>query len=107
MTKPNTGDCEFQQVGDQILLVNGMLHQHPICGNTCDHDSEHANVAWKGVSSLSEITTGGYYYLTKDIDRTQTWNLTNAKVVLCLNGYNITANANVDVIKISNTAQFI
>lgn len=103
----NTGDCEFQQVGDQILLVNGMLHQHPICGNTCDHDSEHANVAWKGVSSLSEITTGGYYYLTKDIDRTQTWNLTNAKVVLCLNGYNITANANVDVIKISNTAQFI
>ena len=103
----NTGDCEFQQVGDQILLVNGMLHQHPICGNTCDHDSEHANVAWKGVSSLSEITTGGYYYLTKDIDRTQTWNLPNAKVVLCLNGHNITANANVDVIKISNTAQFI
>lgn len=103
----NTGDCEFRQVGDQILLVNGMLHQHPICGNTCDHDSEHANVAWKGVSSLSEITTGGYYYLTKDIDRTQTWNLPNAKVVLCLNGHNITANANVDVIKISNTAQFI
>ena len=27
-----TGDCEFQQVGDQILLVNGTLHQHPICG---------------------------------------------------------------------------
>ena len=103
----NTGDCEFQQVGDQILLVNGMLHQHPICGNTCDHDSEHVNVAWKGVSSLSEITIGGYYYLTKDIDRTQTWNLPNAKVVLCLNGHNITANANVDVIKISNTAQFI
>lgn len=103
----NTGDCEFQQVGDQILLVNGMLHQHPICGNTCDHDSEHVNVAWKGVSSLSEITIDGYYYLTKDIDRTQTWNLPNAKVVLCLNGHNITANANVDVIKISNTAQFI
>lgn len=45
--------------------------------------------------------------MTKDIDRTQTWNLPNAKVVLCLNGHNITANANVDVIKISNTAQFI
>ncbi len=102
----NTSD-KFQQVGDQILLVNGTLHQHPICGNTCDHDSEHANVAWKGVASLSEITTGGYYYLTKDIDRTQTWNLPNAKVVLCLNGHNITANANVDVIKISNIAQFI
>lgn len=94
-------------VADQILLVNGTLHQHPICGKTCDHDSEHANVAWKGVSSLSEITTGGYYYLTKDIDRTQTWNLPNAKVVLCLNGHNITANTNVDVIKISSYAQFI
>ena len=32
-----TGDCKFQQVGDQILLVNGTLHQHPICGKTCDH----------------------------------------------------------------------
>ena len=102
-----TGDCKFQQVGDQILLVNGTLHQHPICGNTCDHDSEHANVAWKGVSSLSEITTGGYYYLTQDIEQTQTWNLPDAKVVLCLNGYNITAKANVDVIKTSNYEQFI
>lgn len=102
-----TGDCEFQQVGDQILLVNGTLHQHPICGNTCDHDSEHANVAWKGVSLLSEITTGGYYYLTQNIEQTQTWNLPNDRVVLCLNGYNITANANVDVIKTSSYAQFI
>ncbi len=102
-----TDGCKFQQVGDQILLVNGTLHQHPICGNTCDHDSEHANVAWKGVSSLSEITTGGYYYLMKDIEQRQTWNLPNDKVVLCLNGYNITANANVDVIKTSSYAQFI
>lgn len=103
----NTGGCEFKQVGDQILLVNGTLHQHPICGKTCDHGDEHTDEAWKGVSSLNDITTGGNYYLTKDIDRTQTWNLTNAKVVLCLNGHNITANTNVDVIKISNTAQFI
>ena len=103
----NTGDCEFQQVGDQILLVNGMLHQHPICGNTCDHDSEHANVAWKGVSLLSEITTSGYYYLTCDINLNETWQLQSGNVVLCLNGHNITANANVDVIKISNIAQFI
>ena len=103
----NTGGCKFQQVGDQILLVNGTLHQHPICGKTCSHDGEHTDEAWKGVSSLSEITTGGYYYLTKDIDRTQTWNLPNDKVVLCLNGHNITANANVDVIKTSSYAQFI
>ena len=102
-----TGDCEFRQVGDQILLVNGTLHQHPICGKNCDHGGADTDEAWKGVSSLSEIKTGGYYYLTKDIDRTQTWNLPNAKVVLCLNGYNITANANVDVIKISSYAQFI
>ena len=102
-----TGDCEFRQVGDQILLVNGTLHQHPICGKNCDHGGADTDEAWKGVSSLSEIKTGGYYYLTKDIDRTQTWNLPNDRVVLCLNGYNITANANVDVIKISSYAQFI
>ena len=102
-----TGDCEFQQVGDQILLVNGTLHQHPICGKTCDHDVEHTDEAWKGVSSLNDITTGGNYYLTQDIEQTQTWSLTDAKVVLCLNGHNITAKANVDVIKISYNAQFI
>ena len=102
-----TGDCEFQQVGDQILLVNGTLHQHPICGKNCDHGGVDTDEAWKGVSSLNDIKTGGYYYLTQDIDRTQTWNLPNDKVVLCLNGYNITANANVDVIKTSSYAQFI
>lgn len=102
-----TDDCEFQQVGDQILLVNGTLHQHPICGKTCSHDVEHTDEAWKGVSSLDDITTGGYYYLTQDIEQTQTWSLTDAKVVLCLNGHNITANANVDVIKISYNAQLI
>ena len=103
----NTGDCEFRQVGDQILLVNGTLHQHPICGKNCDHGDAHTDEAWKGVSSLSEITTGGYYYLTQDIEQTQAWSLPNAKVVLCLNGHNITANADVDVIKISYNAQFI
>ena len=102
-----TGDCKFQQVGDQILLVNGTLHQHPICGKTCDHGDEHTDEAWKGVSSLNDITTGGNYYLTQDIEQTQTWNLPNDKVVLCLNGYNITAKANVDVIKTSNYEQFI
>ena len=103
----NTGDCEFQQVGNQILLVNGTLHQHPICGKTCNHDDTDTDEAWKGVSSLDDITTGGYYYLTQDIEQTQTWSLTDAKVVLCLNGHNITANANVDVIEISYNAQLI
>lgn len=103
----NTGGCKFQQVGDQILLVNGTLHQHPICGNTCDHGGADTDEAWKGVSSLDEIKTGGYYYLTQDIEQTQTWSLTDAKVVLCLNGHNITANADVDVIEISYNAQFI
>ena len=37
-----------------------------------------------------------------DIEQTQAWSLPSAKVVLCLNGHNITANADVDVIKISN-----
>ena len=102
-----TGDCEFRQVGDQILLVNGTLHQHPICGKTCNHGGADTDEAWKGVSSLDDITTSGNYYLTQDIEQTQTWILTDAKVVLCLNGHNITANTDVDVIKISYNAQFI
>lgn len=102
-----TDDCEFRQVGDQILLVNGTLHQHPICGKACNHGGADTDEAWKGVSSLDDITTSGNYYLTQDIEQTQTWNLPNARVVLCLNGHNITANTDVDVIKISYNAQFI
>ena len=100
-------DCKFQKVGDQILLVNGTLHQHPICGKACDHDVAHANEAWKGVSSLDEITTSGNYYLTQNIELKRAWTLQSGKVVLCLNGYNIIANADVDVIKILNNTQFI
>lgn len=94
---------------NEVILYSEVtkLHTHPVCGKTCEHDDAHTDEAWKGVSSLNDITTGGNYYLTQDIEQTQTWNLPNAKVVLCLNGHNITANANVDVIKISNTTQFI
>ena len=104
----NTDNTYSVQLIDYKLYVYyGDLHRHPICGKNCDHGDAHTDEAWKGVSSLSEITTGGYYYLTQDIEQTQAWSLTNAKVVLCLNGHNITANADVDVIKILNNAQFI
>ena len=82
------------------------LHTHPVCGKTCEHDDEHTEVVWRGVSSLDEITTGGYYYLTKDIELNKTWSPV-AGVKLCLNGHNITANADVDVITMPQSGSFM
>ena len=84
------------------------LHTHPVCGKTCEHDDEHTEEVWRGVSSLNEITTGGYYYLTKDIELDKTWSPA-AGVKLCLNGHNITANADgyvIDMPDVGNYTKF-
>ena len=82
------------------------LHTHPVCGKTCDHDGAHTDEVWKGVSSLDEITTGGNYYLTQNIELTKTWSPVPS-VKLCLNGHNITANADVDVITMPDSDSFM
>ena len=82
------------------------LHAHPVCGKTCNHDDAHADEVWRGVSSLDEITTSGNYYLTQNIELNKTWSPV-AGVKLCLNGHNITANADVDVITMPNSGNFM
>ena len=65
-------------------------HIHCICGGDTavgDHTS-HTNVTWTGVSSLSEITGTGSYYLTDDILMDRDLNITGT-VDLCLNGHQI------------------
>ena len=65
-------------------------HTHCICGGDTavgDHTS-HTNVTWTGVSSLSEITGTGSYYLTDDILMDRDLNITGT-VDLCLNGHQI------------------
>ncbi len=77
-------------------------HTHCVCGmnnlSTKGH-SCNKNQVWMGVSALSEITTGGYYYLKNDVvldqyvsnDKSYTcygWVVPD-NVVLCLNGHDI------------------
>ena len=89
-----------RQKDNTLVLVKGELpHQHPVCGKTCGHtgNEKHTDdIEWKPVSSLSDITEAGSYYLTKDVETSGTWEPTNG-VNLCLNGHSI---------KCTNTAEY-
>ena len=77
-------------------------HTHCVCGTNNLSTKSHScnkNQVWQGVSALSEITTGGYYYLKNDVvldqyvsnDKSYTcygWVVPD-NVVLCLNGHDI------------------
>ena len=77
-------------------------HTHCVCGTNNLSTKGHScnkNQVWQGVSALSEITTGGYYYLKNDVvldqyvsnDKSYTcygWVVPD-NVVLCLNGHDI------------------
>ena len=104
----DNADYTILRSDDEVIIYSKTtkLHTHPVCGKTCDHDVAHASVVWKGVSSLDEITTSGYYYLTQNIELTKTWSPVPG-VRLCLNGYNITANADVDVITMPDSGSFM
>jgi len=89
-----------RQKDNALVLVKGELpHEHPVCGKTCGHtgNEKHTDdIEWKPVSSLSDITEAGSYYLTKDVETSGTWELTDG-VNLCLNGHSI---------KCTNTAEY-
>ena len=79
----------IKKLDDKLVIVNGVLHEHPVCGATCNHTGDkHGDLVWTGISDLSKITGPGNYYLTNDIKLTQVWTPVN-NVNLCLNGYNI------------------
>ena len=52
---------------------------------------------WTGINSLDNNLSAGYYYLTDNVNLTETW-IPQNNVVLCLNGKKITMNAKQDVI---------
>lgn len=89
-----------RQKDNTLVLVKGELpHEHPICGEVCGHtgNEKHTDdIEWKPVSSLSDITEAGSYYLTKDVETSGTWEVTDG-VNLCLNGHSI---------KCTNTAEY-
>ena len=87
-----------------LVLKNGVPHIHPVCGATCTDGEDHEILEWKGISSLSDITKDGNYYLINDIPLSSTWTITDKKVNLCLNGHSIT-NTKVDyALNIGNSA---
>ncbi len=91
------GTVHAKAEGESEQNVTAEAHtQHCVCGTSDlevgDHTT-HGNVTWKGVSSLSDITEDGNYYLTQSVNPDTTWDC-NYNVNLCLNGNNITCNAN-------------
>ena len=75
-------------------------HTHCVCGKDehPDDGQEHQDKTWTGINSLRNNLSAGYYYLTDNVDLTETWTPQDG-VVLCLNGKTITMKAdNKDVI---------
>lgn len=81
-------------------------HTHCVCGTNNLNMKGHScnkNQVWKGIDDLSEITSGGYYYLKQDVTITSTDTYSSVStrgnqycglkisgdVALCLNGHSI------------------
>ena len=90
-----------------VLLSNGVIHAHPVCGVTCGHTTKHERLYWTGISDLSEIThpENTYYYLTDNVEVSSTWTPKDG-TVLDLNGKNITATSGGAVIKVEDGVDF-
>ena len=93
-------------VGGNVKLSATEPHRHPVCGATCGDSENHGNQTWIGVSNLTNITSGGYYYLTDNVKLNGTWTCTN-DVALCLNGKTITCAAEADAIKVAKNTTLI
>ena len=89
----------WQTGNDVKLTATKTLQEHPICGGICTDDN-HSNEVWKGISDLSQITSDGNYYLTKDVQLTGAWYFPSdvKNVKLCLHGKTITGAGGYDII---------
>ena len=74
----------------ELVLMNGVPHEHPVCGATCTDGEGHKTLEWTGISSLDDITGDGNYYLEKDITSLASTKQITGNVNLCLNGHEIT-----------------
>ena len=87
-------------VGGVVKLSATEPHRHPVCGATCGDSKTHGNQTWIGVSNLTDIKSGGYYYLTDNVALDDTWRCIN-NVALCLNGKTITGAPGVEAIRVA------
>ena len=108
ITSDAGGQYGILREGDEVNLYNGLPHKHLLCGTACSHDGEtHTDVlTWTAVSSLSEITKAGHYYLTQSVTQSSEWQPVDG-VVLCLNGYDIICSKDgANTIKLANGGSF-
>ena len=90
---------------EQVALAAGTGHTHPICGSTCE-DGNHNNVTWTGARDVTGLQADGHYYLMRDVTVSETWHPADG-VVLCLNGYSITATTrSINVIEVDKGKTF-
>ena len=81
-------------------------HQHPICGASCVDGENHDNVTWTGTRDVTGLQAGRHYYLMNDVKVSETWHPADG-VVLCLNGYSITAiTKSINVIEVDKGKTF-
>ena len=108
ITSDAGGQYGILREGDEVNLYNGLPHKHLLCGTACSHGGEtHTDVlTWTAVSSLSEITKAGHYYLTQSVTQSSEWQPVDG-VVLCLNGYDIICSKDgANTIKLANGGSF-
>ena len=95
-------EFDLNRAGEVTLTA--IPHKHLLCGTACSHGGEtHTDVlTWTAVSSLSEITKAGHYYLTQSVTQSSEWQPVDG-VVLCLNGYDIICSKDgANTIKLAN-----
>ena len=108
ITSDAGGQYGILREGDEVNLYNGLPHKHLLCGTACSHGGEtHTDVlTWTAVSSLSEITKAGHYYLTQSVTQSSEWQPVDG-VVLCLNGHDIICSKDgANTIKLANGGSF-
>ena len=96
----STRRLQYDSAAETLTMVASAHEDHPICGASCTHNNEHPAITnWKGVANLRTISRSGNYYLTGNVTLTEGW-VCRYDVTLCLNGYSIIANGDVDAITV-------
>ena len=94
-----------------ICMTAANVHDHPICGASCQDGSSHKSETWQPIGSAEELTAiqnGGYYYLADDVTLSSksVWE-PPSDTFLCLNGHTITGAAGKDTINVGSGRSFI
>ena len=85
-------------------------HQHPFCGKNCTDGDDHSGQIWTAINKeedLKNVIANGYYYLNKDIELTETWEITVDKIYICLNGHDIIGPNGSDTIIVNKQLRLV